>query len=288
MTSAAGPLRLAGVGLKPQHIGEILADRPALGFFEVHAENYMGAGGGPHRHLVAIRTHYPLSIHGVGLSLGGAADLDREHLARLRLVVERYEPMLVSEHLAWSSHRGHFLNDLLPVPYTAAALERVVGHVDHVQTMLGRQILLENPSTYLAFEESAIDEVEFLTAIAKRTGCGLLLDVNNLFVSATNHRRDAEAYLDRFPVELVGEVHLAGHAPRSDADGGALLVDTHDRPVAEPVWALYRRFLALAGSRPTLVERDADIPAWTELLAEARRAEACMIAAEGGQLAVAC
>lgn len=288
MTGAGADRPQAGVGLKPQHVAQILADRPALGFFEIHAENYMGAGGGPHRHLAAIRERYPLSIHGVGLSLGGAADLDRDHLDRLAALVRRYDPMLVSEHLAWSSHDGHYLNDLLPLAYTAASLDRVAGHVDHVQSVLGRRILLENPSTYLGFADSTIDEVQFLTEVARRTGCGLLLDVNNVYVSCVNLRRDSAAYLARFPLELVGEIHLAGHASRRDAGGGALLIDAHDRPVAEPVWDLYRAVIARTGRIPTLIERDADIPAWPDLLAEADRADRHMATVRGGALAVAC
>lgn len=278
----------AGVGLKPQHVARILSDRPALGFFEVHAENYMGAGGPPHRHLAAIRERYPLSVHGVGLSLGGAGDLDRAHLTRLAALVRRHDPLLVSEHLAWSSHGGHFLNDLLPLAYTAASLDRVAEHVDQVQAALGRRILLENPSTYLAFADSAIDEVVFLTEVARRTGCGLLLDVNNIYVSCTNHRRDPAAYLARFPFELVGEIHLAGYAPRTDSGGGALLIDAHDRPVAEPVWDLYRAVIARTGPIPTLIERDADIPAWPDLLAEAERADREMAMIREGVHAVAC
>lgn len=279
----------AGVGLKAQHVGRILADRPEIGFFEVHAENYMGAGGPPHRHLSAIRDIYPLSIHGVGLSLGGAQDIDQAHLDRLAALVDRYEPALVSEHLAWSSHGVAFLNDLLPLPYTAAALERVVGHVDRVQTALRRSILVENPSTYLAFEESTLEEAHFIREMAKRTGCGLLLDVNNVHVSSTNHDRSASDYLAAFPMHLVEEIHLAGHSRRADGNGAPLLVDSHDRPVAEPVWQLYRQAIDRTGPVPTLIERDANIPDWPELYAEARRAQAIMASSPaGGHLAVAC
>ncbi len=279
----------AGVGLKPQHVRTILATRPRLGFFEVHAENYMGAGGPPHRHLAAIREHYPLSIHGVGLSLGGAGDLDRAHLGRLAALVRRYEPMLVSEHLAWSSHHGRFLNDLLPLPYTRRALDRVVAHVDQLQMALGRRILLENPATYLGFTESCLEETDFIAGIARRAGCGLLLDVNNVYVSCTNHGRDAGAYLAAFPMQRVEEIHLAGHAPRRDSGGAALLVDSHDRPVAEPVWTLYRRALERTGPVPTLIERDAAIPPWDELQAEAQRAGDTMAAkTDGGMLVSTC
>ncbi len=285
----AAALCHAGVGLKPQHVPHILAELPRLGFFEIHAENYMGAGGPPHRPLAAIRAHYRLSIHGVGLSLGGAGDLDERHLDRLCDLVRRYEPALVSEHLAWSSHAGGFFNDLLPVPYTAAALERVAGHVDRVQTALGRTILLENPSTYLAFAESAMPETAFIAEIARRTGCGLLLDINNVFVSCNNLGRDPGVYLDGFPMKAVREIHLAGHSQRHDANGVPFLVDSHDRPVAEPVWALYRRVIARTGPLATLIERDADIPEWDTLHAEAQQAEALMADCQpGGRLAIAC
>ncbi len=279
----------AGVGLKPQHVRDILAGTPDVGFFEVHAENYMGTGGPPHRHLTAIRELYPLSIHGVGLSLGGAGGLDRAHLGRLVALVDRYEPALISEHLAWCSHDGMFLNDLLPVPYTRAALDRVCEHVDSVQAALRRRILLENPSTYLAFAESVFEEVEFLAEIARRTGCGLLLDVNNVHVASINHGRDSRTYLDAFPLHRVEEIHLAGHSARTDRDGTPLLVDSHDRPVAESVWDLYCKAIDRLGPVPTLIERDADIPVWVELHAEARRAHDCMAAASrGGRLAIAC
>ncbi|MEJ1965529.1 MAG: DUF692 domain-containing protein [Gammaproteobacteria bacterium] len=263
----------AGVSLKPQHVSDILDTRPQIGFFEVHAENYMGAGGPPHRHLTAIRERYPLSIHGVGLSLGGARDLNPEHLDRLCTLVRRYEPALVSEHLAWSSHDCGFLNDLLPVPYTREALLLVTEHVDRVQAALGRQILLENPSTYLAFEDSALEETDFIAELAKRTGCALLLDVNNVYVSSVNHGRDASRYLAAFPMHRVREIHLAGHSPRTDANGMTLLIDSHDRAIAEPVWSLYRLAIDRAGRVPTLIERDANIPPWDELHAEARRAQ---------------
>ena len=230
------PLR-AGAGLKPEHVQAILADRPGMGFFEVHAENYMGAGGPPHAQLRAIAELYPLSLHGVGLSIGAARPLDRDHLARLKLLNQRYRPASFSEHLAWSSHEEVFLNDLLPVPYTQETLDRVCDHIDEVQEAMGRLMLLENPSTYLLFEESTIEETDFLRAIGARTGCGLLLDVNNVFVSATNHGTSPEAYLDRFPLDLVAEIHLAGHAETVDDAGAPLLIDAHDRPVANAVWS---------------------------------------------------
>lgn len=264
----------AGVGLKPEHYRDILDDAPDIGWFEVHAENYMGEGGAPHAYLTAVRERYPLSLHGVGLSIGGAGPLDKDHLGRLRALVERYEPTLFSEHLAWSSHDTVYLNDLLPLPYTEETLQRVCDHIGEVQEMLQRPMLLENPSTYVAFAETSMSEVEFLREIVRRTGCGLLLDVNNVFVQATNHGFDATAYLDSFPAEHVGEIHLGGHAEDQDEDGAALLIDDHGREVADPVWALYARALARTGAKPTLIEWDNDVPAWPELFAEARRADA--------------
>ncbi|MDE3123624.1 MAG: DUF692 domain-containing protein [Paracoccaceae bacterium] len=266
----------AGVGLKPQHYAEILQTRPDLGFFEVHAENYMGAGGPPHRYLTAIREAYPLSLHGVGLSIGGPGRLDRDHLARLRSLIDRYAPGLFSEHLAWSSHGEGYLNDLLPLPYTDETLNGVCDHVDEVQEVLGRQMLLENPSTYLAFAESTWDEVDFIAEVARRTGCGLLLDVNNVQVTCTNQRRDPAVYLARFPLHAVGEIHLGGHATEADEAGHPLLIDSHDREVDDPVMRLYSSVIARTGPLPTLVEWDNDVPAWPVLLAEAQRAEAIL------------
>jgi len=264
----------AGVGLKPEHYRDILDGAPDLGWFEIHAENYMGEGGPPHAYLTAVRERYPLSLHGVGLSIGGAGPLDREHLARLRALADRYQPALFSEHLAWSSHDTVYLNDLLPLPYTEETLQRVCAHVDEVQETLHRPMLLENPSTYVAFAETSMSEVDFLREIVRRTGCGLLLDVNNVFVQATNHGFDAIDYLDSFPAEHVGEIHLGGHAEDEDDDGSALLIDDHGREVADPVWALYAHALARTGPTPTLIEWDNDVPAWSALLAEAKRADA--------------
>ena len=263
----------AGVGLKPEHIDTILAERPDVGFFEIHAENYMGDGGPPHRRLEAIRALYPLSLHGVGLSIGSPRPLDKAHLARLAALAKRYEPGMFSEHLAWSSHDAGFLDDLLPLPYTEETLALVSAHVDETQEALGRRMWLENPSTYLLFAESAIPETEFLGEIARRTGCGLLLDVNNVEVSATNHGFDPIAYLDAFPLEHVGEMHLAGYAEAEDEAGHPLLIDAHDTPVRPGVWALYERLVASVGRRPTLVEWDNEVPAWSVLHEEARRAD---------------
>jgi uncharacterized protein (UPF0276 family) len=251
----------AGVGFKPEHFDTIRRTRPRLGFFEVHAENYMGAGGLPHAQLSALRADFALSLHGVGLSIGGADDLNADHLARLRALCDRYQPDSFSEHLAWSSHGGDYLNDLLPLPYTDETLTQVCAHVAQVQDALGRQMLLENPSTYVLFEQSTIPETEFLAQVVRRTGCGLLLDVNNVFVSATNHRTDPLAYLSAFPVSAVAEVHLGGH-DNEMLPSGPLLIDAHGSPVADPVWSLYAHVLARTGPLPTLIEWDNDLPPW--------------------------
>jgi uncharacterized protein (UPF0276 family) len=265
--------RRAGVGFKPQHFAAInLAPQP-IGFFEVHAENYMGLGGPPHAQLGRLREDYALSIHGVGLSIGSMQPLDKEHLARLKTVCDRYQPESFSEHLAWSSHDDVFLNDLLPLPYTDETLARVVDHVDQVQNSLKRQMLLENPATYLLFEESTIDETDFLSEVAKRTGCGLLLDVNNVFVASTNHRMNPRDYLARFPVEAVREIHLSGHSEATDDHGAALLIDSHDTPVKDPVWQLYEELIARTGPVASLIEWDNDVPEWPTLRAEAEAAD---------------
>ena len=263
----------AGVGFKPEHFEAILAERPDVGFFEIHAENYMGDGGPPHRRLEALRTLYPLSLHGVGLSLGGPRPLDRDHLARLASLRRRYEPGLFSEHLAWSSHESGFLDDLLPLPYTAQSLRVVCDHIDQTQSAVGR-MLLENPSTYVRFADSDIPEAEFLAEIVRRTGCGLLLDVNNVEVQAANHGFDAIAYLDAFPLEAVEEIHLAGYAEARDDAGAELRIDAHDSPVRPDVWALYRLVVSRIGLRPTLIEWDNNVPDWPTLHGEARRADA--------------
>ncbi|MGO4285845.1 MNIO family bufferin maturase [Bosea sp. TAB14] len=266
----------AGVGLKAEHYRTIMETSPDMGFFEVHAENYMGAGGPPHRYLSAISERYPLSLHGVGLSIGADRPLDEDHLARLRQLIDRYSPALFSEHLAWSSHDVGFLNDLLPLPYTDETLARVVEHIDQVQDALGRQMLLENPSTYLAFTESTWLETEFIAEIARRTGCGLLLDVNNVHVACTNQIWDPIAYLDAYPLSHVREIHLAGFAPDTDEEGRPLLIDAHDRPVEAIVWDLFAHVIERIGAVPTLIEWDANVPGWPTLKAEAERAERVM------------
>ncbi|MFN7222475.1 MAG: DUF692 domain-containing protein [Paracoccaceae bacterium] len=267
--------KAAGVGFKPEHFEAIRNDGTKPGFFEVHAENYMGAGGLPHAQLTALRADHALSLHGVGLSIGGAGPLNADHLARLRHLCDRYQPESFSEHLAWSSHGTDYLNDLLPLPYTDETLALVCDHVDAVQTALGRRMLLENPSTYVLFEQSTMAEVDFLHQVARRTGCGLLLDVNNVFVTCTNHRMDPRAWLAGFPLDLVGEIHLGGHAEES-LPSGPLLIDAHGTPVADPVWALYAEVIARTGPLPTLVEWDNDVPEWPVLRAEAARAQAIL------------
>ncbi len=266
----------AGIGLKPEHYEKIVSERPAIGWFEVHAENYMEAGGPPHHYLTRIRSDYPLSVHGVGLSIGADAPLDADHLGRLKSVCDRYQPGLVSEHLAWSTHDGVFLNDLLPVPYTKATLDRVCEHIDQVQTVLGRRILLENPSTYIVFDSSEMTEVEFIRAVTRRSGCGLLLDVNNVFVSATNHAFDPQGYIDSFPLDRVEEIHLGGHAVDSDDQGTLLLIDAHGSEVADPVWRLLGHAISRTGCLPVLIEWDNDVPEWDVLYREAFRAEALL------------
>ncbi|MFV2053562.1 DUF692 domain-containing protein [Aliiroseovarius sp. YM-037] len=261
-----------GVGYKPQHFSNIMEDAAPVEWLEIHAENYMGDGGRPLAQLRALAERFPFSVHGVGLSIGGEAALDPDHLTRLAHLVGWLNPARFSEHLAWSTHDSHFLNDLLPLPYTEATLARVVEHVDQVQNAVGRQMLLENPSTYLAFTETTMEEVDFLAEIARRSGCGLLLDVNNVFVSATNQKTDAKSYIDAFPLKYVGEIHLGGHDEDADDTGAPLLIDSHGTEVVDPVWALYDYTISKTGPMPTLIEWDTDVPDWPTLAAEASRA----------------
>jgi len=263
--------RSAGIGLRAPHYSDILSTGPATGWFEAHSENYFGDGGQPLYYLEQVRSLYPLSLHGVGLSLGSADTLDREHLRKLKSLVTRFEPALVSEHLSWGAVAGSHLNDLLPLPYTEEALAVVSAHVRQTQDFLGRQILIENISAYLQFRHSTMAEADFIAALMSDTGCGILLDVNNLYVNAVNHGIDPLAYLDRIPVSAVMEIHLAGF----DSASG-MLIDTHGKRVAEPVWALYRHALARFGPTPTLIEWDTDIPALAVLLEEAGRAQAML------------
>lgn len=267
---------MAGTSFKHEHLTAILEEDSRRGFFEVHAENYMGEGGPPHHALTRIRQDYPVSIHGVCMSIGGPQPLDRQHLARFKALIERYEPALVSEHLAWSTHETTYFNDLLPLPYNAGTLQYVADHIDEVQETIGRQILLENPSSYLTFTESTMTETAFIRELARRTGCGLLLDVNNVFVSATNLSTSALDYLADYPLDFVREIHLAGHAVQSDENGEPLLIDSHDGPVCDAVWALYETVLARTGAIATLVEWDSAIPDWPTLTHEAAAAQAIL------------
>lgn len=266
----------SGIGLKPQHFREVLATRPDVGFFEVHAENFMVDGGPMHHWLERIREQYPLSLHGVGLSLGGEAPPNETHLDRLAYLIERYQPASFSEHLAWSTHGDIFFNDLLPVAYDEDTLARVCRHIDRAQSRLGLRMLLENPSTYVEWEQSTMEEPEFLREVLRRTGCGLLLDVTNVHVSCTNHGRDATAYLQALPLNAVGEIHLAGFAQDEDAAGYPLLIDNHGSAVAEVVWGLYASVVDRLGVVPILLERDNDVPSLATLVAESSRAEAMM------------
>ncbi len=261
----------AGLSLKSQHYDEALAATAPGLWFEVHPENYMSAGGPRLSALASIRERHALSLHGVGLSLAADADPDPEHLKALRTLVDRFEPFVVSEHLAWSTHRGLHQPDLLPFPRTRAALTRIADNIGRMQDALGRRVLVENPSLYLPLTGHDLDETDFLSALVDQTGCGLLVDVNNVFVSAHNLGYPAEAYLDALPAAAIGEIHLAGHGP--DEGGSDLLIDTHGAPVAEGVWNLYRRLIARIGPRPTLIERDDDIPAFAVLMAERERAQ---------------
>lgn len=261
-----------GVGYKPQHFTEITNAPGAVQWLEIHAENYMGDGGRPLAQLRALAERFPISVHGVGLSIGGEGALDTDHLARLKQLLGWLEPASFSEHLAWSTHGAEFLNDLLPLPYTNATLTRIADHINQVQTVLGRRMLLENPSSYLAFDESTWSETDFLAELAQRTGCGLLLDVNNVFVSATNLNTNPQDYIDGFALAEVGEIHVGGHDEDTDDHGAPLLIDSHGTPVADPVWALLDHTLAQSGPRPVLVEWDNDVPDWSVLREEATRA----------------
>ncbi len=258
----------AGIGLRFPHHEAVRETRPAVAFLEVHAENYFG-GGRPRAYLEQIRRDYPLSVHGVGLSLGSAGDLDEQHLSRLADLVQALQPALVSEHLSWSITQGQYLADLLPLPMTEESLQVMCRHVQQVQERLGRRILIENPSSYLQFVHSVIPEWEFIATLAARTGCGMLCDVNNIYVSASNHGWDASRYLQSLSPHIVGEIHLAGHAISTLPDGSQLRIDNHGSRVSSPVWSLYREALERFGARPTLIEWDTDIPPLQTLVDEA-------------------
>lgn len=270
---ASGPIPVsAGIGLRFRHHRRVAGERPAVGWLEIHSENYLG-GGETRRQIETIRADYPLSCHGVGLSLGSADGLDPAHLVRLRRALDRLEPALVSEHLSWSRIGDHYLADLLPLPLTEEALDLFCRQVDRAQTALGRRILIENPSTYLRYRHSTIPEWEFLAEVVRRSGCGILCDVNNIFVSACNHGFDAARYLDHLPAEAVGEIHLAGHSLCEIEPGRRIRIDDHSCPVSAEVWALFERALALFGPRPSLIEWDTNVPELEILLAEATKAE---------------
>ena len=267
----------AGLGLKAEHFKDVLESLPDVGFFEVHAENYMVAGGPFPHYLGLIRERYPLSIHGVGLSIGSDTPLNIEHLQRLQTLLARYRPRVFSEHLAWSSHGPHFLNDLLPLRYDLSTLQRVCAHIDQVQNTLQRQILLENPATYVEFDQTHFDEASFIHEVITRSGCGLLLDVNNVYVSCVNHDRDPLAYINALPLHAVGELHLAGFAEDIDQSGQRLLIDSHGAPVDQAVWALYQQVLECVGPVATLIERDNQLPVFSELLAQAELADCYLL-----------
>lgn len=269
--NAGGDSPSVGVGLRAPHYRAMLERLPAIGWLEVHSENFFGDGGQPHWFLERLRAQYPLGVHGVGLGLGSLEPLSSTHLAKLARLIARYEPFLVSEHLCWNAVDGVHLNDLLPLPYTEEALDHLCARVDAVQATLRRRVLIENISSYVRFAHSTIPEWEFVAALAARTGCGILLDVNNVHVSACNHGFDAHTYLDAMPADAVGEIHLAGFERVDDC-----LVDTHSRPVCDEVWRLYARTIERIGSRHTLIEWDKDIPPLDDLLAEARKAQRIM------------
>lgn len=273
---ARGPIpHQAGIGLRFQHHEALMERRPAVAWLEAHTENYM-RGGTALACLTRLRADYPVALHGVGLSLGSADGIDEAHLERVRRVVERIEPGLVSEHLAWSTIDGVYLADLLPLPMTAEALDVMCANVDRVQTCLRRSILVENPSTYVQYRDADMSESDFLAALVARTGCGLLLDVNNLYVSASNHGWDTARYLARLPGHAIGEIHLAGHRQQRLDDEQVLRIDDHGSRVADPVWSLYGDTIARLGPRATLVEWDNDVPPLEVLLEEAARAAAVL------------
>ncbi len=269
------PVR-AGVSLKPEHYQTILETNPDNGWFEIIPENYMGSGGAVHHYLEQIRANYPLSIHAIGLSLGSEEGISVEHLKAIKVLIDRYQPSLVSEHLSWSSHNNVALNDLLPMPYTDQVLDIMARNISQVQNYLKRQILIENPSSYFQLDYSTYTEWEFLVKLAKQSGAGILLDVNNIYVSANNHGFDAENYIKNIPADLVQEIHLAGHSIQN-MSSGKVLIDDHGSEVIPEVWSLYEMTLEHVGNRPTLIEWDANIPKWQELFQQAKIADSLML-----------
>ncbi len=266
------PRKWVGIGYKSLYYKELSEGHSDIGWLEIHAENYMMDGGPRKEMMRGLAQHYPISCHGVGLSIGAEIGLDKDHLQRLKDLMDWLKPAVFSEHLAWSTHSDTYMNDLLPLPYTKEVLARVIRHIDEVQQAVGRQMLLENPSSYMQFEESDLAEADFIRAVADATGCGLLLDVNNVFISATNMKMDARSYVDLYPTELVQEIHLGGFDEDEDDAGATLLIDAHNNPVAEPVWVLYDYVLNITGAVPTLIEWDNNLPPWEGLRSEAVRA----------------
>lgn len=269
----ASTIKNAGIGLRSEHYQDILELRPDVGWLEIHPENYFGKGGKPLYYLEKIHTHYPLSFHGVGLSIGSSDELNFSHLDKLQELINRFEPIFVSEHLSWSSITGHYLHDLLPIPYTSESLIHIVQRINQIQEYLQRQILIENVSSYLEYESSSYLESEFLAAITQKTGCGILLDINNLYINANNHGWDSSAYLEKIPKNFIHEIHLAGFTVNNYGDG-TILIDTHNQPVADEVWQLYRHAITHFGKIPTLIEWDKNLPALSVLVAEAKKADA--------------
>lgn len=261
-----------GIGMRAEHEQATLDTRPDIGWLEVHSENYFGTGGRPATQLLRLREHYPISLHGIGLGLGNTVPLDRPHLQRLKHLIGAIEPSLVSEHLCWNAHGERYFSDLLPLPHTREAATHVAARIDAAQQAVGRQILIENVSSYIQFEHADMSEWEFLLEVTRQSGCGILLDVNNVYVNACNHDYDAREFLDAVPCDAIGEIHVAGHARRS-INAQALLIDTHDRPVCDQVWQLYAQLIARVGAKPTLLERDANLPPLDDLVEEAKIAE---------------
>jgi len=263
-----------GISLKAEHYKDIINTQPDIGWLEIHPENYMGAGGPPHRYLEAIRKHYPLSLHGVGMSLGSTDGVSIEHLIELKKLIQRYQPAQVSEHISWSHWNQIYLNDLLPLPYTKESLKVVCDNLDQVQSFIGQQILVENPSSYIDYRNSDFTETEFITEVCKVSGCGLLLDINNVYVSASNNGFDPYHYLDSTPITAIAEIHLAGHSIKSIGPGKHIRIDDHGSAVKPEVWMLFDTLLQkLDSPPPTLIEWDTDIPPLSELIMEARKAE---------------
>lgn len=276
----------AGVGFKAEHAQDIFGAASTVGWFEIHPENYMVAGGPRLAMLEELCAHYPVSMHGVGLSLGGGEPLNKSHLADLKRLVDRFNPAMVSEHIAWSAHEGRYMADLLPTPMTKTSLSQLVDAINTVQDFIGRRILIENPTSYVPLPQNSIPELEFISEAAARSGCGLLIDVNNVYISAHNLGFDANAFIDAVPADLVGEIHLAGHEEDANPDDN-VLIDTHSRPVADPVWDLFDRLIARIGRKPTLIEWDNDVPGWDVLTSEAALADRHLEYAVGAQFEAA-